>query len=177
MALKSPIKLNLKGKTAGVSNTLVYPAVGIGLLGGAYLLYQMYGSKFNLGSVFGVQKPEGPKAVRVSFNVYPPTIKPFRKIRVQGQFEDNNGVMATVPVAYYAVFESIPAGSSFNQRLMVSSGVLGQNVSSFRQDLPTDNFRTGSYNIYISNKPITSDPLTGAQVQEHLTGRMPFTLA
>lgn len=176
LKLKAP-RLSLKGKTFGINNTLVYPAAGIGLLGGAYLLFQMYGAKFNLaGLLGGQQQQQGPVATRVSFNVYPPTIKPFRKIRVQGQFESSNGVAATVPIAYYAIFESIPAGSSFNQRLMVSSGVLGQNVNAFRQDIATDNMRTGTYNIYISNKPITQDPLTGAQVQEHLTGRMPFTI-
>jgi hypothetical protein len=173
------LKLNLKGKTFGINNTLVYPAAGIATLGGAYLLYTtMFNKSFDLSSLFG--PPAAAKtsqAVRVNFNVYPPTIKPFRKIRLQGQFEDANGIPAPVEYGYYAIFENVPAGTNFQQRLLVSSGIVGQNVGAFRQDIPTDNFRTGPYTVYVSNRPIRTDPLAGKQAELQLAGGRSITLA
>lgn len=174
-------KLNLKGKTFGVKNTIAYPVAGLGLLaGGAYLLWSAYGGSFNwsLPNLFGQPTVKENKAVRVSFNVYPNVVKPFRKIRVQGQFEDANGIVSNVPVAYYAIFESVASGSYATEgRLLVSSGVLGYNVGAFRQDLITDNYRTGPYTIYLSNKAITSDPLRGKQAELQILGRRPISLA
>ena len=165
----------LKGKTFGISNIIVYPAAAAVLLGGGYLLT---GGKIpNLFPSTTAAKAVS-KAVRVNYNVYPTSVKPFRKIRVQGQFEDANGIPAQVPYGYYAIFESIPAGSDFRAgRLLVSSGIVGQNVGAFRQDLPTDNMRTGSYVIYISNAPIRSDPLAGKQAELALSGGRPIALA
>ena len=179
LPLKAP-KLSLKKKTFGIPNTLVYPAwlVAVGI--GGYYLWQTYGSSLNLPKLewlFGGQpKPEVPKAVRVNFNVYPPVVKPFRKLRLQGQFEDMNGMVANVAYGYYSIFESVPAGQSFQKRLLVSSGIVGQNVGAFRQDIPTDNFRTGPYTVYISNRPIREDPGAGPEVFQQLTGRQPFTI-
>jgi hypothetical protein len=166
LPFKAP-KINLKGKTLGLPNTLAYPAIAAVLIGGGYMLT---GGK--IPNLFpSTAKPAGPKATTVSFNVYPTTVKPFRKIRLQGQFSDPNGMAASVPIAYYGIFESIPSGSDFKAgRLLVSNGVLGQNVSAFRQDIPTDNFRTGSYSVYISTRPVTSDPLAGKQAELLLSG-------
>lgn len=165
------MKLNLKGKTFGLDNTLVYPAAAVAVLGGAALFI----TSSNIS--FGVPKTTEPPAVRVNYNIYPPVIKPFRKIRIQGQFESANGVPAAVPFGYYAIFENVPAGSySREGRLLVSSGIVGQNVSVFRQDLPTDNFRTGPYTIYVSNAPIREDPLKGKQVELQLAGGRPVTI-
>lgn len=170
-------KLNLKGKTFGVKNTIVYPVAGAAVVGAGALLFSMYGKNFNwnIPNLFG-QTKETPKAVRVNFNVYPPTIKPFRKIRLQGQFEDANGIPAPVEYGYYAIFENIPAGTSLQQRLLVSSGIVGQNVGAFRQDIPTDNFRTGPYVVYISNRPIREDPLAGKQAELQLVGQKPIVI-
>jgi len=173
-------KLNLQGKTFGVKNTLVYPVAGIAALGGAALFISQYGKNFgfNLGNLFGAPTTKAPQAVRVTYNVYPNVIKPFRKIRIQGQFESENGIPAPVPYGYYAIFENVPAGSYAREgRLLVSSGIVGQNVGAFRQDLPTDNFRTGPYTIYVSNAPIREDPLKGKQVELQLAGGRPVTLA
>ena len=174
------LKLNIQGKTFGIKNTLVYPVAGLALLGGGALFISQYGKNFgfNLNNLFGTPTTATPKAVTVSFNVYPPTIKPFRKLRLQGQFQDANGIPAPVPYGYYAIFENVPAGSYASQgRLLVSQGIVGQNVGAFRQDIPTDNFRTGPYTVYISNKPINSDPLKGKQVELQLAGGRPVTLA
>lgn len=181
LPLKTP-KLSLKKKTLGIPNTIVYPAAAILLLGGGYVAYTKLGGGDlklpNLDWLFGgPPKPGVPQAVRVNFNVYPPVVKPFRKLRLQGQFEDMNGIPAPVPYGYYAIFESVPAGQSFQKRLLVSSGIVGQNVGAFRQDIPTDNFRTGPYTVYVSNRPIREDPAPATEVQAQLTGRMPFTLA
>jgi hypothetical protein len=175
-------KLNLKGKTFGIKNTLVYPVGAVAVLGGGALLLTAYGKNFNwnLGSLFGPQTPQAatPKAVRVNYNIYPPTIKPFRKIRIQGQFEDANGVPATVPIGYYAIFENVPSGSYASEgRNLVSTGIVGQNVGAFRQDIPTDNWRTGPYTIYVSNAPIRTDPLKGKQVELQLMGGRPISLS
>lgn len=173
-------KLNLKGKTFGVPNTVAYPAAGALLVGGGAIFMSLYGSSFNwdIKSLFGPPQVKQNKAVRVNFNVYPPTIKPFRKIRLQGQFEDSNGVPAPVSIGYYAIFESVPAGYDFQQgRLLVSSGIVGQNVGAFRQDIPTDNFRTGPYVVYISNRPIRTDPVKGKQAELTLVGGKPVILA
>jgi hypothetical protein len=181
MALKVP-RLNLQGKTFGVKNTLVYPIAGVAALAGAGLFISKYGQNFgfNIGNLFGAPNANAkaaPKAVRVNFNVYPPVIKPFRKIRLQGQFEDANGIPAPVEYGYYAIFENVPAGSNWQQgRLLTSSGIVGQNVGAFRQDIPTDNFRTGPYVVYISNSPIRSDPLQGKQVELQLAGGRPITI-
>ena len=177
LPLKAP-KINLKGKTFGINNTLLYPAVAAAVLGGGYIFYNMYGNSFNwsLPNLFGQTAPKQNKAVRVNYNVYPNVVKPFRKIRIQGQFEDINGVPSPVPIGYYAIFENIPAGNSLEQRLLVSSGVVGQNVGAFRQDLPTDNFRTGGYVIYVSNRPIREDPLKGKQAELQLVGQKPIIL-
>ena len=177
LPFKAPkINLNLKGKTFGVNNTLAYPAIAAVLLGGGYLLTGGKMPNF-FPSAVPPNKPLS-TAVRVNFNVYPPTIKPFRKIRLQGQFEDANGVPAPVEYGYYAIFESVPAGADFRAgRLLASSGIVGQNVGAFRQDIPTDNFRTGTYVVYISNKPIRTDPLAGNQAALTLSGSRPITLA
>jgi hypothetical protein len=171
LPFKAP-KINLKGKTFGISNTLAYPAIGAILLGGGYLAYQqMAGGKLNLGNLFGPPAKTSPKAVRVNFSVYPPTIKPFRKIRLQGQFEDANGIPAPVEYGYYSIFESVPAGADFRAgRLLVSSGIVGQNVGAFRQDIATDNLRTGPYVVYVSNRPIRTDPIAGNQAALTLAG-------
>lgn len=176
---KAP-KFDIKGKTVGIPNTLVYPALGIGILGGGALLLQSHAKDFNwsLGNLFGAPKTNVPKAVRVNFNVYPNVVKPFRKIRLQGQFEDSNGVPAPVEYGYYSIFENVPSGPYFTQgRLLVSSGIVGQNVGAFRMDAPTDNFRTGPYTVYVSNKPIRSDPLAGKQAELQIAGGRPITLA
>lgn len=175
-------KLNVKGKTLGFPNTLVYPVAGIAVLGGGALFLSQYASNFNwsLPNILGdAQKNvKVPQAVRVNFNVYPPTIKPFRKLRLQGQFEDANGIPAPVQYGYYAIFENVPAGPYMSQgRLLVSSGIVGQNVGAFRQDIPTDNFRTGPYTVYVSNSPIRTDPLQGKQAELQLAGGRPVTLA
>jgi len=173
-------KLNLQGKTFGIKNTLVYPVAGVAAIAGAGLFISQYGKNFgfNIGNLFGAPTKEaGPKAVRVNFNIYPPVIKPFRKIRLQGQFEDANGNLATVPVGHYAVFENVPAGSYAKEgRLLASTGIVGQNVSSFRTDIPTDNWRTGPYTVYISNAPIRSDPLAGKQIELQLAGGRPIVI-
>ena len=139
LPFKAP-RINLKGKTFGVSNSLAYPAIAAVLIGGGYMLT---GGK--IPNLFPSATPAKPlsKAVRVNFNVYPPTIKPFRKIRLQGQFEDANGIPSPVEYGYYSIFESVPAGADFRAgRLLASSGIVGQNVGAFRQDIPTDNMRT-----------------------------------
>lgn len=172
-------KFDIKGKTVGIPNTLVYPALGVGLLGGGYLLLQAHGANFNwsLGNLFGAPKSNVPKATTVSFNVYPNVVKPFRKMRLQGQFQDANGVPAPVEYGYYSIFENVPSGPYFTQgRLLVSQGIVGQNVGAFRQDIPTDNFRTGPYTVYISNKPINSDPLKGKAAELQLAGGRPITI-
>ncbi len=166
---------NLKGKTFGVKNIIAYPIIGAVLLGGGYLLT---GGK--IPNLFPSATPAkaASKAVRVNFNVYPPTIKPFRKIRLQGQFEDANGIPAPVEYGYYSIFESVPAGADFRAgRLLASSGIVGQNVGAFRQDIPTDNMRTGPYVVYISNRPIRTDPLAGNQAALQLAGGKPMTIA
>lgn len=168
MALPFKAPKFLNGKTFGINNSLVYPAVAAALIGGGYLLTG--------GKIPNLFPPAAPskalsKAVRVNFNVYPPTIKPFRKIRLQGQFEDANGIPAPVEYGYYSIFESVPAGADFRAgRLLISSGIVGQNVGAFRIDVPTDNLRTGPYSVYVSNRPIQKDPLAGNQAALQLMG-------
>lgn len=172
LPFKAP-KINLKGKTFGINNTLAYPAIAAVLIGGGYMLT---GGK--IPNLFpSTAKPAGPKATAVQFNVYPNSVKPFRKIRLQGQFQDANGVPAPVEYGYYAIFESVPAGADFRAgRLLVSNGILGQNVGAFRFDAPTDNMRTGPYSVYVSNKPIQKDPLSGNQAALTLAGGRSITI-
>jgi hypothetical protein len=171
--------LNLKGKTMGIKNTLAYPVIGLGALALGVGGLVMSGN-LKLDSIFPPEtptKPAGPTAVRVMFNVFPPVIKPFRKIRIQGQFEDANGQIAPVPTGYYAIFESVPAGPYFSAgRLLTSRGIVGTNVGAFKQDIPTDNFRTGGYTIYVSNRPILEDPLKGKLAEQQILGDFPATI-
>jgi hypothetical protein len=173
------MNLNLKGKTFGIKNTLAYPVLGLGALalaGGALVMT----GNLNLSSIFPSQeppKPATPNAVRVMFNVYPPTVKPFRKLRLQGQFEDMNGQVAIVPMGYYTIFENVPQGPYFSAgRLITSRGILGTNVGAFKIDVATDNFRTGPYTVYVSNRPILEDPLKGALAEQSLLGDFPATI-
>jgi hypothetical protein len=170
--------LNLKGKTMGIKNTLAYPVIGLGAIALGVGGLVMTG-KLNLSSIFPPETPAAPvsKAVRVLFNVYPPTIKPFRKIRLQGQFEDMNGMPAPVQTGYYTIFENVPQGPYFSAgRLITSRGILGSNVSAFKIDVPTDNFRTGPYTVYVSNRPILEDPLKGKLAEQQLLGEFPATI-
>lgn len=171
--------LNLKGKTFGIKNTLAYPVLGLGalaVLGGGALMLSQGGQLPNL---FGPPAPTTPvsSAVRVLFNVYPPVVKPFRKIRLQGQFEDANGMPATVPIGYYTIFENVPQGPYFSAgRLITSRGIVGNNVAAFKIDVPTDNFRTGPYTVYVSNRPILEDPLKGKLAEQSILGDFPATI-
>ena len=128
--------LNLKGKTFGIKNSLAYPVLGLGAVallgGGAMLLSQGGGLQLFAPPPVAPSGPPVPVATRVLFNVYPPVVKPFSKLRLQGQFEDLNGAPAPVSTGYYTIFENVPQGPYFSAgSLITSRGILGTNVSSF----------------------------------------------
>lgn len=168
----------LKGKTLGVKNNILIPIIGIG--GGALgLWYLLDSGAFKKFYQIGAQK-QAPITVaqRLIFNVYPPVVKPFRQIKVRGQFEDMAGNAAPVQTAYYAIFENVAAGPYVSEgRQMVSRGNIGNYVSVFDVNITTENFRPGPYTIYISNKPILSDPLKGKSAELQLVGERLINIA
>lgn len=168
------------GKTAGIPNWFLVPVA----IGGAGLgLYYAYTEGYFDSLLKGISFPDisgsttTTKAQRVIFNVYPPVIKPFRRIKLRGSFEDNQGVIQPVNIGYYAIFENVQAGPYASEgRLMVSRGIIGQGISNFDINVPTDNFRPGPYTVYVSNKPIVDDPLRGKAVELELVGRQPLII-
>lgn len=179
------LKPNLKGKTFGVQNTLFYPIATAGVLlgGGGILWYANQQGYIDLSKLnFNLDFLNLPganlsKAERVIFNVYPPVIKPFRRIKLRGSFEDNQGNAQPVSTGYYGIFENVQAGAFAKEgRLMVSRGVIGQGISNFDINVPTDNFRPGPYTVYVSNKPIIDDPLRGKEIELQLVGDKPLII-
>lgn len=170
------------GKTAGIPNWFLVPfgigtaALGLYLAHSEGYLDSLYKSLSSTLSFSDTSTPTT-KAQRVIFNVYPPVIKPFRRIKLRGTFEDNQGVIQPVNIGYYAIFENVQAGAYAKEgRLMVSRGVLGQGISNFDVNVPTDNFRPGPYTVYVSNKPIIDDPLRGKAIELELVGRQPLII-
>lgn len=135
---------------AGVENNTVYMAGGgILLVGGVVAL-----------AVTGILPLPGlGQAASATVNVYPANVKTGDLVTFEGDFRGATGSNVTLPNAYIAVFED--TGNK------VYDSSLGMFVSHFKVQIPTANYRDGSYTVVVSDQPIASpagvvpNPTTG----------------
>lgn len=90
-------------------------------------------------------------AADVQFDVQPDQVRPNSFTTLVGRFVDEQNRTVAVKEGWYYVFEDI----GINARELKLSGSLGQNVSTFKQNLPTTAFRSGTYSVRIIDRPLT----------------------
>jgi hypothetical protein len=99
------------------------------------------------------------QAASATVNVYPANVKTGDLVTFEGDFRGVSGGVVTLPTAYIAIFED--TGNK------VYDSTLGMFVSHYKIQIPTSNYRDGSYTVVVSDQPIASpasvtpNPVTG----------------
>jgi hypothetical protein len=131
------------------NNTIYMGAGGIVLVGGVVMM----------GAMGIIPIPGFGNASTATVNVYPANVKTGDLVTFEGDFRGVSGGMVTLYTAYIAVFED--TGNK------VYDSTLGMFVSHYKVQVPTANYRDGSYTVVVSDKPIsgpagvTPNPVTG----------------
>ena len=134
----------------GVDNNTIYMGAGGIVLVGAVVTAAAAGL---------IPIPGLGNAATATVNVYPANVKTGDLVTFEGDFRGLGGGMVTLYTAYISVFED--TGNK------VYDTTLGMFVSHYKVQVPTTNYRDGSYTVVVSDKPIsapagvTPNPITG----------------
>lgn len=130
----------------------------------------IYGGLFIVGLLvykkfFATQKPIVPAlptpnlthADKIVLNINPADIVLTNStMLLEGAFLDSAGNTITVPKGYYYIFRDTGLSTGYQY---VYGGSLGDNVSTFRTNVPTTFFQEGSYEVVVSDEPIPDSTL------------------
>jgi hypothetical protein len=90
-------------------------------------------------------------AADVQFDVQPDQVRPNSFTTLVGRFVDEQNRAVAVEEAWYYVFEDI----GINARELKLSGSMGKNISTFKQNIPTTAFRSGTFTVRVIDRPLT----------------------
>lgn len=143
------LKLPTKPIVKGIPNNAL---VGGLLLGGVAVYYYMNQNGMLQGITTGVGG-EG-TGNRITFTVTPQVVQPNSTIQIQGTVLGTNGQPFAVNKIYYYIYrETID-----NTTLFYTSGLAGEQASSFSKVIATTNFPGGNYLIAVSDAVLTAPP-------------------
>ena len=133
--------------------------VTVAVLAGLYSAQQQ--GLLTLPGLGGVITPEqeenadeggSPTGHRISFVVSPVTQIENGTILVSGDIRDSNGVAYSAPNLYYYIYQELEGGILKT----VSSGSIGNNISTYRKVISLAGLRAGDYKVRVSEELLPS---------------------
>lgn len=87
----------------------------------------------------------------VEFEIVPPNVKPGSPVALRGQFRDLTGNPVRVAKGWYYVF----AKRGENDKALLLSGSLGENMSRFNRVISTNGLSTGIHSVRILDRQLS----------------------
>lgn len=143
----------------GIDNYTLAGGFTVAVLAGLYYAQQQ--GLLTLPGLGGVITPEqeenadeggSPTGHRISFVVSPVTQVENGTILVSGDIRDSNGVAYSAPNLYYYIYQELEGGILKT----VSSGSIGNNISTYRKVISLAGLRAGDYKVRVSEELLPS---------------------
>ena len=145
------LKVPKKPIVKGIPNNALLGGL---LLGGVAVYYYMNQNGMLQGITQQVGYGGEGTGNRITFTVSPQVVQPNSTIQIQGQVLGTNGQPFAVNKIYYYIYrETID-----NTTLFYTSGLAGEQASSFTKVIATTNYPAGSYLIAVSDTILTAPP-------------------